>query len=82
MGVELQVLPGELLEHVVRDDIAGLVDHPEPFQFPAADHHGGRLARPDAVGQEHGRLGQHPPRRVALMGVRVEVGGQTGQAQV
>ena len=56
LRVELKELAGELLEHVVRDDHGGLLDHRQAAKLARADHHLGGLARTNLVKQPDGGL--------------------------
>ena len=81
LGVKLQELATELFQHVVRDDQAGLADHPEPPQLGDTDDHLRGLARPDLVKEPHSGLTQHPRDRRTLVGTWLEGARQTGERQ-
>ena len=82
LRVELEPFPGELLEHVVRDDDRGLADQAEAAQLHHAHDHLGGLARADLVGQQHRGLGDHPGDRRDLVRPGPEGQGQAGQGQL
>ena len=81
LRVELEPFPGELLEHVVRDDDRGLADQAEPPQLGHAHDHLGGLSRADLVGQQHRGLADHPGDRRDLVRPGPEGQGQAGQGQ-
>ena len=81
LGIDLQPLAAELLEHVVRDHDRGLADHPEPPQLAGADHHLRGLAGADLVKQADGRLGEDPRDGGALMRSRRERAREPGQRE-
>ena len=79
LGVELEELAAELLQHVVGHDDAGLVHQAEAAQFHRAHGHLGCLAGPDFVRQQDGGLVDDPGHRGHLMRVRLEPDRQAGQ---
>ena len=60
LGVELEELALELLQHVVGDHDRGLGGQAEAAQLHRAHRHLGGLARPDVVGQQDGGLVDDP----------------------
>ena len=81
LRVQLQPFPGELLEHVVRDDDGGLADQAEAPQLGDADDHFGGFPGADLVGQQHGGLADHPGDGGDLVRPGPERQGQAGQRQ-
>ena len=78
--VELEPFAGELLQHVVGHDDGGLAGQAEAAQLGHADDHFGGFAGPDLVGQQHGRLVNHPGDGGGLMRAGPERQGQAGHA--
>ena len=60
LGVELEELALELLQHVVGDHDGGLGGQAEAAQLHRAHRHLGGLARPDIVGEQDGGLVDDP----------------------
>ena len=60
LGVELEELALELLQHVVGDHDRGLGGQAEAAQLHRAHRHLGGLARPDVVGEQDGGLVDDP----------------------
>ena len=82
LGVELEELAAELLEHVVGHDDGGLAGQVQPTQFHRAHGHLGRLARADLVEQADGGLVDDAGDGRDLMRAGLEAHGQAGQGQL
>ncbi len=81
LGVELEELAAELLQHVVGDHDAGLVDHLEAAQFHRAHGHLGGFAGADLVEQPDGGLVDDSGDGGDLVRAGLEAQGQAGQRQ-
>ncbi len=80
--VQLEPLPGELVEHVVGHHHRRLGGQAQAAQLHGRHDHGGGLAGAHGVGQQRPAVGENAGHRVALVGMRGEVLGQPGEAQV
>ena len=81
LGVELEELAAELLQHVVGDHDAGLVDQLEAAQFHRAHGHLGGFPGADLVEQPDGGLVDDPGDGGDLVRAGLEAQRQAGQRQ-
>ena len=70
VGIELEPLAGELLEHVVGDDDRRLGGRAEAAQLHGGHDHRGGLAGADGVGEQRAPVGEDAGDGVALVLVR------------
>ena len=82
LGVELEELAAELLQHVVGHHDAGLAGQVQAAQLHRAHRHLGGLAGADLVGEQDGGLADDPGDGGDLVGVRFEADCQAGQGQL
>ena len=82
VGVELHELAGELLQHVVRDDVHRLFDEPGLLHLHAGGGHREGLPRSDSMGQQRVARTHAAPDRVLLMLAEAERLAHAGKIEM
>ena len=80
--VELHELAGELLEHVVGDDVDRFPGQPGLFHLHAGGGHGEGLPCPHRVGQQRVAAAHAPPDGVLLVRIQPDALAHAGEIEV